>query len=45
MSEHQAQLSFGRTGETMSFLASIVLRLVAGFIDSELVNRRRKGIS
>src|ERR1700722_8765633 len=31
-------------GETMSFLAWIVLGLVAGFIGSKLVNRRGEGI-
>jgi uncharacterized membrane protein YeaQ/YmgE (transglycosylase-associated protein family) len=33
-----------REGETMSFLAWIVLGLVAGFIGSKLVNRRGEGI-
>src|SRR5208282_4682475 len=31
-------------GETMSFIAWIVLGLVAGFIGSKLVNRRGEGI-
>ena len=31
-------------GETMSFLAWIVLGLLAGFIGSKLVNRRGEGI-
>src|SRR5271167_2447810 len=34
----------GQTGETMSFLAWIVLGLIAGFIGSKLVNRRGEGI-
>jgi uncharacterized membrane protein YeaQ/YmgE (transglycosylase-associated protein family) len=34
----------GQNGETMSFLAWIVLGLVAGFIGSKLVNRRGEGI-
>ena len=34
----------GQTGETMSFLAWIVLGLVAGFIGSKVVNRRGEGI-
>jgi uncharacterized membrane protein YeaQ/YmgE (transglycosylase-associated protein family) len=36
--------SLRQTGETMSFLAWIVLGLVAGFIGSKLVNRRGEGI-
>jgi len=37
--------SFTRqNGETMSFLAWIVLGLIAGFIGSKLVNRRGEGI-
>jgi len=34
----------GQNGETMSFLAWIVLGLIAGFIGSKLVNRRGEGI-
>jgi len=34
----------GQNGETMSFLAWIVLGLIAGFIASKLVNRRGEGI-
>src|SRR6266700_282071 len=34
----------GQTGETMSFLAWIVLGLLAGFIGSKIVNRRGEGI-
>src|SRR5579872_4411646 len=34
----------GQSGETMSFLAWIVLGLVAGYIASKLVNRRGEGI-
>jgi uncharacterized membrane protein YeaQ/YmgE (transglycosylase-associated protein family) len=34
----------GQTGETISFLAWIVLGLVAGFIGSKIVNRRGEGI-
>lgn len=34
----------GQTGETMSFLAWVVLGLLAGFIDSKIVNRRGEGI-
>jgi uncharacterized membrane protein YeaQ/YmgE (transglycosylase-associated protein family) len=34
----------GQNGETMSFLAWIVLGLVSGFIASKLVNRRGEGI-
>ena len=34
----------GQRGETMSFLAWIVLGLIAGFIGSKLVNRRGEGI-
>ena len=34
----------GETGETMSFLAWIVLGLIAGFIASKLVNHRGEGI-
>src|ERR1035437_8920610 len=34
----------GQTGETMSFLAWIVLGLIAGFIGSKLVNRRGEGM-
>jgi len=34
----------GQSGETMSFLAWIVLGLIAGFIGSKLVNRRGEGI-
>jgi uncharacterized membrane protein YeaQ/YmgE (transglycosylase-associated protein family) len=34
----------GQTRETMSFLAWIVLGLLAGFIASKLVNRRGEGI-
>ena len=33
-----------QTGETMSFLAWIVLGLIAGFIGSKIVNRRGEGI-
>jgi len=33
-----------QTGDTMSFLAWIVLGLVAGFIGSKIVNRRGEGI-
>lgn len=33
----------GQTGETMSFLAWVVLGLIAGFIASKLVNRRGEG--
>jgi uncharacterized membrane protein YeaQ/YmgE (transglycosylase-associated protein family) len=37
--------SFSRqTGDSMSFLAWIVLGLVAGFIGSKIVNRRGEGI-
>src|SRR5260370_21356825 len=34
----------GQNGEAMSFLAWIVLGLIAGFIGSKLVNRRGEGI-
>jgi len=34
----------GQTGESMSFLAWIVLGLIAGFIGSKLVNRKGEGI-
>jgi uncharacterized membrane protein YeaQ/YmgE (transglycosylase-associated protein family) len=34
----------GQKSETMSFLAWIVLGLIAGFIGSKLVNRRGEGI-
>jgi uncharacterized membrane protein YeaQ/YmgE (transglycosylase-associated protein family) len=34
----------GESGESMSFLAWIVLGLIAGFIGSKLVNRRGEGI-
>ena len=34
----------GQRGETMSFLAWMVLGLVAGFIGSKIVNRRGEGI-
>ena len=34
----------GQTGATMSFLAWIVLGLIAGFIGSKVVNRRGEGI-
>jgi uncharacterized membrane protein YeaQ/YmgE (transglycosylase-associated protein family) len=34
----------GQKAETMSFLAWIVLGLVAGYIGSKLVNRRGEGI-
>jgi uncharacterized membrane protein YeaQ/YmgE (transglycosylase-associated protein family) len=34
----------GQTGETMSFLAWMVLGLIAGFIGSKLVNSRGEGI-
>jgi uncharacterized membrane protein YeaQ/YmgE (transglycosylase-associated protein family) len=34
----------GREGETMSFLAWMILGLVAGFIGSKIVNRRGEGI-
>jgi uncharacterized membrane protein YeaQ/YmgE (transglycosylase-associated protein family) len=34
----------GQNGETMSFLAWIVLGLVAGFIASKLVNHRGEGV-
>src|SRR5260370_6409608 len=34
----------GQNGETMSFLAWIVLGLVSGFIASKIVNRRGEGI-
>src|SRR6266852_3824522 len=34
----------GQTGETMSFLAWMVLGLIAGFIGSKIVNRRGEGI-
>jgi len=34
----------GQTGEAMSFLAWIVLGLIAGYIGSKLVNRRGEGI-
>ncbi|HLM99370.1 MAG TPA: GlsB/YeaQ/YmgE family stress response membrane protein [Bryobacteraceae bacterium] len=34
----------GQTGESMSFLAWIILGLVAGFIGSKIVNRRGEGI-
>src|SRR5579871_1096793 len=34
----------GQTGETMSFLAWLVLGLLAGFIGSKIVNRRGEGI-
>jgi uncharacterized membrane protein YeaQ/YmgE (transglycosylase-associated protein family) len=37
-------LSNRQQGETMSFLAWIVLGLVAGYIGSKLVNRRGEGI-
>jgi uncharacterized membrane protein YeaQ/YmgE (transglycosylase-associated protein family) len=38
------RLSTGQTGETMSFLAWIVLGLIAGFIGSKIVNSRGEGI-
>ena len=34
----------GHMGDTMSFLAWIVLGLIAGFIGSKIVNRRGEGI-
>jgi uncharacterized membrane protein YeaQ/YmgE (transglycosylase-associated protein family) len=34
----------GRNGQSMSFLAWIVLGLVAGFIGSKIVNRRGEGM-
>jgi uncharacterized membrane protein YeaQ/YmgE (transglycosylase-associated protein family) len=34
----------GQTGESMSFLAWIILGLIAGFIGSKLVNRKGEGI-
>jgi uncharacterized membrane protein YeaQ/YmgE (transglycosylase-associated protein family) len=34
----------GQKGDTMSFLAWIVLGLIAGFIGSKVVNRRGEGI-
>ena len=34
----------GQTEETMSFLAWVVLGLIAGFIGSKIVNRRGEGI-
>jgi uncharacterized membrane protein YeaQ/YmgE (transglycosylase-associated protein family) len=34
----------GQTGEAMSFVAWIVLGLIAGFIGSKIVNRRGEGI-
>src|ERR1700676_2858947 len=34
----------GQTGDTMSFLAWIVLGLIAGFIGRKIVNRRGEGI-
>ena len=34
----------GQTGETMSFLAWLLLGLIAGFIGSKIVNRRGEGI-
>jgi len=34
----------GQKGETMSFLAWIILGLIAGFIASKIVNRRGEGI-
>ena len=34
----------GQTGETMSFLAWIILGLIAGFIGSNIVNSRGEGI-
>ncbi len=34
----------GQQGETMSFLAWLVLGLIAGFIGSKIVNRRGEGI-
>ena len=34
----------GQQGETMSFLAWIVLGLIAGFIGSKIVNRKGEGI-
>jgi len=34
----------GQRGETMSFLAWMVLGLIAGFIGSKIVNRRGEGI-
>jgi uncharacterized membrane protein YeaQ/YmgE (transglycosylase-associated protein family) len=34
----------GQRGETMSFLAWLLLGLIAGFIASKLVNRRGEGI-
>ncbi len=37
-------LSQRQTGDTMSFLAWIVLGLVAGYIGSKIVNRRGEGI-
>jgi uncharacterized membrane protein YeaQ/YmgE (transglycosylase-associated protein family) len=36
--------STGRTGESISFLAWIVLGLIAGFVSSKIVNRRGEGI-
>lgn len=39
-----SSLSPRQTGETMSFLAWIILGLVAGFIGSKIVNRRGEGI-
>jgi uncharacterized membrane protein YeaQ/YmgE (transglycosylase-associated protein family) len=38
------RLSNGQTGETMSFLAWIVLGLIAGFIGSRIVDSRGEGI-
>lgn len=38
------RLSSGQTSDTMSFLAWVVLGLVAGYIASKLVNRRGEGI-
>ena len=38
------RLSTGETRETMSFLAWIVLGLIAGFIGSKIVNSRGEGI-
>jgi uncharacterized membrane protein YeaQ/YmgE (transglycosylase-associated protein family) len=36
--------STGQTGESMSFLAWIILGLIAGFVSSKIVNRRGEGI-
>jgi uncharacterized membrane protein YeaQ/YmgE (transglycosylase-associated protein family) len=44
ISAYARSLSTGQENETMSFLAWVVLGLVAGFISSKLVNGRGEGI-